>query len=114
MISWSGPGWIPSSGETSACPTGSTLIPGEGLGCCFPSALRITNIDPVPTGTRVTWSSVPGKRYALQISTDLSNWTRVLDGRGQPIVVEAAAGTTTSFRVPSPGGRAFLRIVVTR
>ena len=78
------------------------------------SALHITNIVPVPTGTRVTWSSVPGKRYALQISTDLSNWTRVLDGRGQPIVVQAAAGTVTSFRVPNPGGRAFLRIVVTR
>ena len=32
----------------------------------------------------------------------------------QPIVVQAAAGTVTSFRVPNPGGRAFLRIVVTR
>jgi hypothetical protein len=52
----------------------------------------------------LTWSSVPGKIYTIERSTDLISWP-VLD------TVEGAAGaSSTSYEVMVDGGRAFYRV----
>ena len=50
----------------------------------------------------LTWTSVPGKQYRIQWSDDLAAWS-FLGGEATPVVVNASAGTSTSYAVPIPG-----------
>ena len=52
----------------------------------------------------LTWSSVPGKIYTIERSTDLISWP-VLD-----TVEGAAGGSSTSYEVMADGVRAFYRV----
>ena len=58
---------------------------------------RITSISPnSDTTSRLTWTSVPGLRYQVQVGDDLGAWRDVGGG-------VAATSATTSQVVPSPG-----------
>ena len=60
------------------------------------SRFAITEIAVTPGSVSLTWSSVPGRRYHLQWTDDLINWTTFTDG-GAAMVVEAAPGDRTTF-----------------
>jgi hypothetical protein len=61
----------------------------------------------------LVWSSVPGKRYRIQTSEDLTQWTPLHDGNGSALVIDASPGTTTSHAVPTAGqARRFARVEV--
>jgi hypothetical protein len=54
----------------------------------------------------LTWTSVPGKNYVVEASSDLTNWAMVA-------TVSAAAGqNSTSYQVYAGGERAFYRVSV--
>jgi hypothetical protein len=75
------------------------------------SALRILSIVPAATAGQhtVTWSSVAGKSYQLEESSDLGP-TDAWVNFGAPI---SSAGATTSFTGVLPGaGRHFVRVKV--
>jgi len=62
------------------------------------------------TGAAVTeWSSVPGKRYQLQFSGDLTAWTNT-----GSIITATAATTSASYTVPGAPltGKGFVRVKV--
>jgi hypothetical protein len=42
--------------------------------------LAVKSVREIGTSMEVTWYSVGGKRYALDFSTDLTNWTMIRDG----------------------------------
>ena len=56
-------------------------------------------------GIVLTWSSVPGKVYKIQKSTDLRNWSDLSE-----IPAEPAPATQTRVEVISPDPKAFYRI----
>ncbi len=71
------------------------------------SQLAIVSVAPVVGGYQLTWTSVPGKVYRADYSTDLSSWTDV------GVDIPASAGSTTSAPLPvgSPApSRLFSRI----
>ncbi len=61
----------------------------------------------------LTWNSAPGRHYHLQWSDDLAAWNTVTDG-GTPVVVDAAAGNSTTFSLTNNPAfnRRFYRIEV--
>lgn len=62
----------------------------------------------------ITWSSVLGKRYHVQMSSDLVSW-KTLEREGRPLVIEASPGSSTTYALPdSPSDRCFLRVEVVR
>jgi hypothetical protein len=65
------------------------------------SLLALVSVTPVAGGYNLTWSSVPGKIYRVDFSTDLTTWTDV--GTSFP----ASAGSTTTAFLPvgSPAPR---------
>jgi hypothetical protein len=66
-----------------------------------------------PTEMLLVWSSVPGKRYRIQTSENMSLWTPLQDGNGSTLVIDASPGTTTSHAVPTAGHpRRFARVEV--
>ena len=63
-------------------------------------------------GIEVAWTSVPGKRYGISLSQDLTHWTRVLDA-GQPLVLTAVEGPLTRHTLSRPGpGNWYARVHV--
>jgi len=63
----------------------------------------------------LTWSSVPGRRYRIEISDDLTGWLAIMDDDGKPLVIEASAGPATDHRLSLEGEpRKFVRVVVAR
>ena len=74
------------------------------------SAIRITAFDFHPEGgdSSITWTSTPGKLYALDRSTDLRGWPGDVDDG-----IEAAADsgeTTFHFDASGVGPRAYFRV----
>ncbi len=64
------------------------------------SLFIITEIgEDTGSGVPLTWSSVPGKQYKINISENLGSWAPLMDG-GSNVVVDAAAGTNTTHVVP--------------
>jgi len=61
--------------------------------------------NPAGQAIVLTWSSVPGKVYELQKSTDLRNWSSA----GQ-VQAEPAPATQTSVEVSAPDPKAFYRV----
>ena len=59
----------------------------------------VANADTVS----LTWLSVPGRRYHLQWSDDLVNWTALTDA-GAPVVIDAAPGNVTTFPLTNNAG----------
>ena len=78
-------------------PTGSTVI-------------RITALDLKPEGgiSFLTWTSSPGKAYAIDVSTDLGSWPGDIDD-GIPAAMDADE-TTYEFDASGIGPRAFFRV----
>ena len=71
------------------------------------SVFRLIEVVRVGDTTRATWNSIPGRRYTLQVSPDLTgeSWTDVS-------TVEATEGTTM---IPHDGAGAtelFYRVIV--
>jgi len=62
----------------------------------------------------ISWTSVPGKRYQIHTSIDMSSWNTLEDSPGKAVLIEASAGASTSHSVPIPVGasRVFVRVVV--
>jgi hypothetical protein len=72
------------------------------------SHFRIRQIAPAFAGSySLTLDSVPGKRYQLQLSTDLITWAN----SGNPFFA-ASSGNTTNVLIAVPGPRAFFRFQV--
>jgi hypothetical protein len=64
-----------------------------------------------PSEMLLVWSSVPGKRYRIETSDDLTQWTPLQDGNGAPLLIDASPGATTSHAVPTAGhARRFARV----
>ncbi len=73
------------------------------------SQLAIVSVAPAVGGYQLTWTSVPGKVYRADYSTDLSAWTDV------GVDIPASAGSTTGATLPVPPpapSRLFSRIRV--
>ena len=61
------------------------------------SLLRITTVDPTPTGWIITWQSVPGKTYQLGGSPDLFTQFKSISGTS----VTATSNTTSVSITPT-------------
>ncbi len=61
----------------------------------------------------ISWSSVPGKRYRIATSPDLTAWSPVMSG-GQALEIPASAGSSTSHSLPTSSERGFFRVEVLR
>lgn len=74
------------------------------------SAIRITAFDFHPEGgdSSITWTSTPGKRYALDRSTDLRGWPGDVDDGYA--AAEDAVETTYVFDASGVGPRSYFRI----
>jgi hypothetical protein len=76
------------------------------------SALVARAVTADGPGIKLSWTSVPGKRYGISLSPDLVHWTRALDG-AQPLVLTAAEGAVTRHALPLPGpGNWYARVHV--
>lgn len=75
------------------------------------SRLAIIEVERTSEGARLSWASVPGKRYHIAFSTGLTAWAPLQDGGQQPLVIDAAAGATTTATVPLPA-EGFLRVEI--
>jgi len=64
------------------------------------SRLAMTSIAWTPGSVALGWSCVAGKRYRIQVSENLSDWTTVRLG-DDPLVVLGSASGTASVDVPS-------------
>jgi hypothetical protein len=75
----------------------------------FNANSRFTVGDLQTTGNQVTltWSSVAGKTYRIQSSTDLGTWNNVAGSE-----ITATSTTTTRTIVVMPGERQFYRVMV--
>ncbi len=71
------------------------------------SIFQLTEVTRVGNSTRATWSSVPGRRYTLQVSPDLSAGSWVQVG-----TVEASRNTTTLPHATSDASELYYRVVV--
>ena len=75
------------------------------------SVFQATETERTGDGVRVTWSSVEGKAYDIEYSSDLINWNKINDA-----AIPADAGGSTSFedtdadRTSAPVG--FYRTVI--
>ena len=77
------------------------------------SVLKTTDLTATPGGVRVTWTSVPGKRYTIETSADLRSWLTVMDG-ASPLLIDASAGATTTQEISLPSAaRGFVRVGAT-
>jgi hypothetical protein len=74
------------------------------------SFLRITNILYDGTNVDLTWTSIVGKVYSVEASTDLEIWTPLLTD------LDADAGPATSAEIDTPGATTFkaYRVVIRR
>ncbi len=77
------------------------------------SVLALVAFEPTGATARLTWSSLPGHRYRLAVSSDLQTWTPLTDETNQPRLWPASDGTTTTAEVPLPAP-GFWRIEVAR
>lgn len=77
------------------------------------SLFQMRSVAEIPGGDLLfSWSSVPGKRYRIMLSTDLIDWTPLSDAGGE-VVIDASPGATTSQAVSRLGNdRGFGRIEV--
>ncbi|NIP93809.1 MAG: lamin tail domain-containing protein, partial [Akkermansiaceae bacterium] len=75
------------------------------------SIFRLLSVEPMPGGTQATWTSVPGRVYTLEVSSDLTpdGWTIVPAGDR----VEATGPTTSVTDAGAPGqAERYYRVVV--
>jgi hypothetical protein len=80
------------------------------------SRLAMTAIGRAENTVSLTWTSVPGKSYVIQVCDDLAGWQTHESPPGVPLVIPASAGshTTQEIAVPSlaTDPRRFFRIAV--
>lgn len=120
--------WELSHGLDPASPVDSTLdSDGDGLSNLAEftagtdprdanSRLAMTSIAWTPGSVALGWSCVAGKRYRIQVSENLSDWTTVRLG-DDPLVVLGSASGTASVDVPSGTSltdRRYYRVEVVR
>lgn len=79
------------------------------------SVLSVLDARPTDAGTiDLAWTSVPGKRYNLTLSADMTTWAPVMDG-SLPLAVDADEGAVTRHSLPLPGpGNWYVRVHVER
>jgi hypothetical protein len=76
------------------------------------SALTLQAVATDGSSLELNWTSVPGKRYGVSLSQDLTGWSRLMDG-AQPLVITAADGEATRHTLPLPGpGNWYARVHV--
>lgn len=69
------------------------------------SRLVITSASAVAARLDIMWQTVPGQRYWIQWSSDLTDWEAISEG-GQPVIVDAASsGSSTRYEVPHSGSQ---------
>jgi hypothetical protein len=79
----------------------NVILPGLVLSkLSQPQRLAMTSIAWTPGSVALGWSCVAGKRYRIQVSENLSDWTTVRLG-DDPLVVLGSASGTASVDVPS-------------
>ncbi len=71
------------------------------------SVLRLTEVVKTATEATVSWTSVPGRVYRAEVSTDLVTWERVAD-----VPAADAPATSTTVTLPLPVTELYLRLRV--
>ena len=69
-----------------------------------PESVLKTRITNSPQGRRLSWNTVAGGVYQLQVTTDFQNWSSL----GSP---RFAVGTTDSVLLTGPQGVSYYRVV---
>jgi hypothetical protein len=78
------------------------------------SSFRVANTITGPDSLRVTWTSVPGRRYRLWTSQDLRSWDVFAPSSGSPQIITATT-SETSLELPwNPVEKGFVRVEVMR
>lgn len=77
------------------------------------SRLAVLRFQPADGTAMMEWSSVPGRRYRIALSSDLAVWEYVSGGDGQPRVIDAAEGAATQAEITWPAAQPlFVRVEV--